>query len=192
MHRVGPAEAFSKATLDRVDFPGAFLLLVATVFLVAALEEAGDPFPWKSAFVVTLLTISGIAWMAFLLWERRVTPLDDPREPVFPWQFVQSRVWIGMLLNALFLGAPWFVAIFQLLQRLEVVNGASSLEAGLRFIPFTLAAPLGSVVAPAIAQKGTIPPIYLVVFASIIQVVGFILLSTLSSSSSVAPAQYGY
>ena len=106
--------------------------------------------------------------MAFLLWERRVTPFDDPREPVFPWRFVQSRVWIGMLLNALFLGGPWFVAIFQLSQRLEVVNGASPLEAGLRFILFTLAAPLESGVAPAIAQKGRIPPIYLVVFASII------------------------
>ena len=88
----------SKATLDRVDFLGAFVLLVATLFLVAALEEAGTHYPWKSAFVITLLTISGILWIAFLLWERRVTLAAKVPEPVFPWRFVQSRVWIGMLL----------------------------------------------------------------------------------------------
>lgn len=190
--RSGLEKAFSRANFHKIDFWGAFMLLIATLFLVAAFEEAGNEYPWRSAFVIILLTISGVTWIAFLLWERRVTLSSDSQEPVFPWRFVQSRIWIGMLLNALFLGAPWFVAIFQLPQRLQVVNSMSPLEAGIRFIPFTLAAPFGSVAAPTIAKARKIAPIYLVVFASVVQVIGFALLSSLPASQSVAAAQYGY
>ena len=35
------------------------MLLVATLFLVAALEEAGNEYPWRSTFVIVLLTILG-------------------------------------------------------------------------------------------------------------------------------------
>ena len=94
--------------------------------------------------------------------------------------------------NALFLGGPWFVTMFQLPQRLQFVNGVSPLEAGIRFIPFTLAAPIGSVLGPLIGKKAKLPLIYLVICASVIQVVGFALLSTLPASEAISRAQYGY
>lgn len=93
-------KAAFRSFLKRVDFPGAIFLLVATLLPVTALEEAGSHFPWKSAFVITLLAVSGLVCVAFLAWERYVTKAKRPREPVFPWRFVQSRVWIGMLLYA--------------------------------------------------------------------------------------------
>ena len=185
------------------------MLLTATTFLVAALQEAGRSFPWKSAFVIAMLIVSGFTWPAFLLWERKVTLTEQEQEPIFPWRFIQSRVWAGMLWyvlflllshsprltnlsNALFLGGPWFVAMFQIPQRFQFVNIISPLQAGIRFIPFTLAAPVGSVVGPMIAKIGKVPPIYLVISASVIQVIGFALLSTLPASQSVSKAQYGY
>ncbi len=87
-------------TLRKVDFPGSFVLLAATIFLVAALEEAGTRFAWRSPFVIVLLTASGLLWIIFLAWERHVTVAESStkREPVFPFRFVQSRVWIGMML----------------------------------------------------------------------------------------------
>lgn len=87
--------------MQRLDLFGAFLLLAATVLLVAALEAADVEYPWRSAFVITLLTVSGLSWVAFFLWERRTTLLARLREPVFPWRFVQSRVLMGMILYAL-------------------------------------------------------------------------------------------
>ncbi|KAJ2971514.1 hypothetical protein NUW58_g9397 [Xylaria curta] len=183
---------FSSDSIKRLDHLGTALLLLATVFLVSALEEAGKHYPWKSAFIITFLIISGLSWIAFFIWERRVTLQGNVREPVFPWRFVQSRVWIGMLLNALFLGAPWFCAAFQLPQRLQIVNSLSPLDAGVRFIPFTLAAPLGTAFAPIVAKMAKIPPIYLVLLAAILQVVGLALISTLPNTREVIPAQYGY
>lgn len=87
-------------SLRKVDFAGSIFLLTATVFLVAVLEEAETEFSWRSPFVIILLTISGILWIIFLVWERKVTAAEPStgRQPVFPFRFVRSRVWVGMML----------------------------------------------------------------------------------------------
>lgn len=91
-----------KQKIQRVDGLGAMLLLVATVLLVAALQEAGLNYPWKSAFIISLLTVSGICWILFIFWEHRVTLYDKIKEPVFPWRFFQSRIWVGMIMCVYF------------------------------------------------------------------------------------------
>ena len=96
--RPNAGRLFTSQSLQRLDVIGASLLLIATVFLVAALEEAGLRSPWKSPFVISLLVISGLGWIIFLFWERRVTLRSGIQEPIFPWRFIQSRVWMGMLL----------------------------------------------------------------------------------------------
>ncbi|TRX97449.1 hypothetical protein FHL15_001727 [Xylaria flabelliformis] len=190
--RPNGGHTLSRASLRRIDYIGTTLLLLSTLSIVAALEEAGLRFPWKSAYVITLLIIAGVGWTVFLLWERRVTLHAKVQEPVFPWRFVQSRVWVGMLLTVFFLGAPFFATNFQLPQRLQIVNGLSPTDAGVRVIPFTLAAPLGSVLAPIVCKVGKVPPIYLVIFAAVVQVIGFSLISTLPYSKTPIAAQYGY
>lgn len=91
-------QVLSKTSLRKLDFLGAGLLLTATLLLITALEEAGVRFAWRSPFVITLLIVSGLLWLAFLAWEFRTTRAEAIQEPVFPWRFVQSRIWIGMLL----------------------------------------------------------------------------------------------
>jgi hypothetical protein len=98
--RSGFGHAFRQFSIQRLDWPGTALLLLSTLSLVAALEEAGLRFPWRSPLVIVLLTFSGFAWIAFFVWERRVTLREESREPIFPWRFARSRVWIGMLLYA--------------------------------------------------------------------------------------------
>ena len=95
------SQILSKSSLRRVDFLGAALLLTATLLVITAVEEAGVRFPWRSPFVIILLTVSGLLWITFLGWEFRVTRAETVQEPVFPWRLVQSRIWIGMLLYVL-------------------------------------------------------------------------------------------
>ncbi|CAG8958366.1 hypothetical protein HYFRA_00011043, partial [Hymenoscyphus fraxineus] len=170
---------WKKGTFWKVDFIGAGVLLVATTFLVAALEEAGQDYAWDSAFVIALLTISGVMWLAFVYWERMHTLRSKKKsEPVFPWRLMTSRVWI--------------VTIFQLPQRFQVVNHATALSAGLRLIPFTVACPFGSAISATIAGKLKVPPLYMVICASCLQIFGFALLSSLPLSIEESRAQYGY
>jgi hypothetical protein len=89
-----------QASMARIDFLGALLLLVATVTLTAAFEEAESRFPWRSAYVITLLTVSGISWLLLLVWERHVTLGPSEREPVLPWRFFQDRRILGLLMYA--------------------------------------------------------------------------------------------
>ncbi|RAK79529.1 MFS general substrate transporter [Aspergillus fijiensis CBS 313.89] len=159
-----------RQTIRKVDMLGSSMLLVATIFLVTALEEANQEFHWSSAFTIALLTISGLMWIAFLLWERRVTLSSECIEPVSPWRFLRNRVWMGMLFT-----------MFQLPQRFQIVNQLTPLQAAVRFIPFTVATPVASV-----------PLIYLVLSASVLQVVSYVLLGIMPESLSIPAAQYGY
>ncbi|KAL4860850.1 major facilitator superfamily domain-containing protein, partial [Aspergillus spectabilis] len=189
---VVPLKESLRQLLRKADILGASMLLVATTLFVTALEEANQGFEWDSAFIITLIVISGLAWILFLTWERRVTLHSEYVEPVFPWRFVQNRVWVAMLLNAICLGAVWFTTMFQLPQRFQIVNQLSPLQAAVRFIPFTLAAPFGSMMAPAVGKIFKVPLVYLVLFASVIQVISYVLLGTLSESLEISASQYGY
>ncbi|KAJ5088461.1 MFS general substrate transporter [Penicillium angulare] len=184
-------QSFTKA-YNRIDIVGAFLLLVATVLLVAGLDEADEKFPWRSAFVITTLTISGILWIVFTLWERRVTLKAELVEPVFPWRFFKNRVWMAMLLNAVFLGMIYFAAIFIIPQRFEIVNRLSPFHAAVRFIPFIVFAPVGSILAPTIGKIFKVPLMYLLIVGCVVQIIAFALLGTLPTDLNITARQYGY
>lgn len=94
-------QLLSKVTIKKVDFVGGALLLLATLSLTAAVEEAGLSHGWRSAFVVALLVVSGVLWILILFWERHITQKSNASgfiEPVFPWRFAESRIFMGMLL----------------------------------------------------------------------------------------------
>ena len=92
--------------------------------------------------------------------------------------------------NALFLGGPWFVAIFQLPQRFQVIHGSSGTMAGVQTMPFTFAAPLGSAIASILAKKG--PAVYVVILSGILQTIGFALLASVPVSTTVPARVYGF
>lgn len=84
--------------LARLDIPGCLLLLLATMSIVAAFQEAGSRFPWGSAYFISLLVVSVLLWLSLVIWERRVTLENATREPVLPWRFLTSRFIVGTLL----------------------------------------------------------------------------------------------
>lgn len=97
-HKPSIKNLFTKEVRSQIDFPGGILLLLATLTVTAGFHEAGSAFPWKSAYVITLLTVSPLLWLALVLWERRVTLADGTRQPVLPWTFLTDRVVMGLLL----------------------------------------------------------------------------------------------
>jgi hypothetical protein len=89
-------------------------------------------------------------------------------------------------------GGPFTVCVIQIPQRFQAVNGMSPLGAGIRLLPFAIASPVGSALAPLLCKKAKIAPIYLSLVGSALQIVGVTLMSTLPSSASITQAQYGY
>ncbi|KAI5927647.1 putative multidrug resistance protein fnx1 [Camillea tinctor] len=181
-----------KPNFGKLDLVGTFLLLLATVSLAAGFEEADSRFPWRSAYVITLLTASGVLWILLLIWERRITLANTIREPVLPWRFFTNRAMIGILSIFFLLGGPLVVTTYQIPQLFQLVYRFSALQAGARVVPFMALWAFGLVIAPNLAGKYKIPPIYIILVGSCIQIVGFALLGTLPLSLDVPSQIYAY
>lgn len=82
--------------------------------------------------------------------------------------------------------------MFILPQRFQLVYGTSGLDAGVRLIPFTAAIPVSSVIASTLAGKLKVPPLYLIIAGSCIQVLGFALIGTLPSTFDIPARIYGF
>lgn len=207
---------FSRQALKRVDFLGATLLLAASLLLITALQEAGIQYQWSSPLIVVLLVFAAVFWIAFAAWEYWISSSTGVIEPVLPWKLVNDRVRIGVILydfslsvfssllsgyqklmgtRSMFLvGFPFTVSVLEIPQRFQAVNNTSPLGAGIRLFGFIIASPLGAGVCSALAGKYQIPIIHIVLFGSSLQVVGFTLLSRVSTSptSGIASSVYGF
>ena len=183
---------FSKESIQRIDFLGAFLLIGANLTLVTALLEASTSYSWSSPVIIALLVVSAILWMIFVAWEWFATKDTTRMEPVFPFRFFHNRYWMGMLLQSAFVGVPFTVLVVDLPQRFQSVNNLSALDAGVRLLPYAMLAPLGSLTSNLIFMRRKAPLPILCAGASF-QLVGLVLLATMpASTGSIPAAQYGY
>ncbi|KAI1330226.1 putative multidrug resistance protein fnx1 [Xylariaceae sp. FL0255] len=128
------------------------------------------------------------------VWERHVTlsNSDSIREPILPWRFLLNRQIMGILLNFALLGGPTVIGMLILPQRYQLVYGLSGLDAGVRLIPFTATIPIGSIFASIMSGKHKVPPVYLLLLGSGLQILGFALIGTLPSTLTVPSRVYGF
>jgi len=82
-------------------------MLVASILLVYALEEAGTQYGWGSVQIVAPLVIAVVCWGAFVQYEillekgkvgKRNEGGSRGAEPIFPMRLLKGRVLVGMLL----------------------------------------------------------------------------------------------
>lgn len=99
-----------------------------------------------------------------------------------------SYVTSGIILQ----GGPLTVTNLQLPQRFQLVGGLSSLDAGVRLIPFGVGLSAGTILSATVAKRSKIPAIYCVMLGAILQIVGYALLATSGSFIAIPPAVYAY
>lgn len=185
-------EKSSTINIRRIDFVGAFLLLAGSVLLVSALEEGGTEYKWKSAVVISLLVVAVSALILFWIWERYQATRETAQESVFPWRMATDRFCMGNLLNSFFVGSAFLAVVINMPQKFQVVLGSSPFQAGYRLLTLTICTPLGSAMAVILTQKLRIPPVYVLLGAAMVQVLGTALLTTVSIHTGSFPAaEYG-
>ncbi|KAF2971311.1 hypothetical protein GQX73_g2265 [Xylaria multiplex] len=184
-------QLISRSTWGRVDILGTIIFIFAVLSFTAGFMGAGADFPWRSPYVITLLVLSGVFWITLLAWERYTTRKNGRREPILPWRFFTNQTIAAILLGCALVGGPFFVTILLLPQKFQLVNELSGLDAGVRLIPFTLASPVGTGLAAMVAGKFAIPPVWLILFGSLLQAAGFAILGTLPSTLSIPSRVYG-
>jgi dipeptide/tripeptide permease len=85
-----------------------------------------------------------------------------------------------------------FVCIAQIPQRFVTVNGLSPLSAAVRLLTYGAFVPFGSGLAGALMGKPRIPPCWIVLAGSVMEVIGIVLLSRLDTSSHIDSTQYAF
>jgi MFS family permease len=135
----------SRGAWQRLD-PVGTLLLGGAVFLGIWGIVHGNDDGWTDPRVLGPLVASALLVPAYLLWARRRS------YAVLPLRLFGSRSFSVSNVIALFFTIGMFGTVFLLAQYLQVVQGYSPLDAGLRTLPWTAApmvvAPIAGLLAP--------------------------------------------
>jgi EmrB/QacA subfamily drug resistance transporter len=122
---------------QRLDLPGVLFVTAGLVALVYACTDAVSS-GWRSGRVIGFLVASGVLLAAFVVREAGTSA------PLLPLRIVLDRNRGGAYLGAAFAIAGMFGAFLFLTYYLQVVLRYSPLQAGLAFLPLTLASQAGS------------------------------------------------
>ncbi|KAF2464006.1 putative efflux pump antibiotic resistance protein [Lindgomyces ingoldianus] len=178
--------------LQRVDVFGLIMLLAGSLLLSAVLLEYSLRNGWSSLGSVLLLIFAIISWIVFLGWEWYIAVGGTKTEALFPWEFMQDRPWMGILLSTFLCGMPFNVLVVFVPQRLQTVSGFSALGAGERLLPYTFSAALGAALAMIMGSKRRLAVVYIFIIGASLQTTGTALLTTLPSTSEWPVRAYGF
>lgn len=156
----------------RFDLPGVILATGALTLLVYACSRAVTD-SWRSATVLAFLAASVMLGSAFVLRETRTS------EPLLPLRIVLDRNRGGANLAVALTISAMFGAFLFLTYYLQVVLRYSPVQAGLAFLPLTLASQAGSwgiaaVLMPRIPARAIMAP------GAVVAALGMVLLSQIS------------
>jgi EmrB/QacA subfamily drug resistance transporter len=161
----------------RIDFEGVLLLIAGVGPLTLALTLGGTEYDWGSATIVGLLSVGATMLVLFGLQERRAAePLIPPslfRNPAFG-----AMTGAGFLVNL----ARWSAIVYLPLY-MQVVQGVSPTNSGLRLLPLVAGVLAASVLSGrTITRLGHYKPF--TVGGTALIVVGFYLFSRLDTATS--------
>jgi MFS family permease len=178
--------------LARVDFFGLLMLLSGSLLLSAVLLEVSLKEGWSAVGSIILLVFAILSWVIFVLWEWYVAVREGRVQPLFPWDFISDRPWMGILVSTFLLGVPFNVLVVFVPQRLQIVSGVSPLGAGERLLPYTFSAAFGAVLAMIMGSKKRLAVVHILIIGAVLQTVGLALLSTLPTTREWPDRAYGF
>ena len=136
----------SRGPATSLDLPGVVLASLGLLGIVYGVVSGNDH-GWTSATVLAPIVIGALLVAGFVAWELRA------RQPMLPMHLFRSRGFTMTNAASLLMFFGMFGSIFLLAQFLQVVQGYSPLEAGLRTLPWTGMPVLIAPVAGALSDR---------------------------------------
>ncbi|KAI0194102.1 major facilitator superfamily transporter [Xylaria flabelliformis] len=174
-----PPKTSEKSRLRRIDFTGVLSLVTFLVFLLLGLNTGGNIVPWTHPLPLTILPLSLVALIFFVVWESRVA------QPVIPVRLLFDRTVFTACMTNLLCCMVQFQAIFYIPLYLQTF-GVSASNAGL----VLLFAPLGVCicsVGSGYIMKKTGRYVGLGILAVSLQLAASIILTTHHQGSPIWP-----
>lgn len=179
-----PPKVSEKSYLTRIDFTGAFSLIVFLVLLLLGLNAGGNLVPWISPLPLTTLPLSLVALVAFIIWESRA------KQPVIPVRLLVDRTVFTACMTNLLCCMTNMMALFYVPIYLQS-RGYSATSSGL----VILFAPIGICicsVGSGLIMKKTGRYLALGILAVTLQLLCVIILTTLNENSPKWPLMIAF
>ena len=180
----------------QLDITGCILLIASTVLIVFSFQQAGirssSSTSWtEPIFLAPLLT--GLLCLSLLfIWEVLVAKYwEDSIATMFPLRLMRRRVYMGYVLSTLIAGFPYFMVMFALPIRMQVVGHKTALMAGISLLPMLGTIAVGSMLGGAINGNRDYKFPTLVV-GTIFMTIGCAALSTLRAEGGLQGGIYGF
>jgi EmrB/QacA subfamily drug resistance transporter len=161
-----------------IDYLGTVLVAAAAASLVLLTTFGGTVYPWASAPII-ILAVAAVVLIAGFIWaEQRAT------EPVLPLTLFRNRVFsltalIGFIVGFALFGVTTYLPLF-----LQVVNGASPTNSGLRLVPMMVGVLATSITSGQVISRWGRYKIFPII-GTALMVVGMFLLSRMNAHTSI-------
>ena len=168
----------------RLDLEGAALLIAWAGLLTLGLTLGGTTYPWGSGKIISIFVVGVTALVFFFLQERRA------EEPIIPPHLFRNSIFscsaaIGFLVACAMFGAIFYLPVF-----LQVVQGATATDSGLKLLPL-----MGGLLVASIGSGRVISSIgryrHFPIAGTALIGVGMWLLSRISASTSYRSVSVG-
>jgi EmrB/QacA subfamily drug resistance transporter len=167
----------------RVDWAGLATFSTALFLLVLALLR-GNVEGWGSGLIVGLFAGAAVLLAAFVAIERRVS------EPMLPLELFRRPAFTGVQLAAFAVSGSMFALFLYLTLYLQNYLGYSPFEAGLRYLPITVASFFAAPVAGALL--GRVQARFILAGGLAMTGVGLLLMGGLSAGSEWTSLLLGF
>ncbi|ONI82838.1 MFS transporter [Actinosynnema sp. ALI-1.44] len=162
----------------KVDYLGAFLIMLGVSTLLVWTSLAGHQFDWLSGWSFFLVG-AGVVVLALAVWvESRVA------EPIVPLSIFRNRTVTLTTIVSFLVGVAMFGGTVFLSQYFQLSLGKSPTVAGLMGLPMIFGLLVSSTVSGQLISKTGKWKVYLVL-GGILMVVGFALLATIDRNTSI-------
>ncbi|WP_028635734.1 DHA2 family efflux MFS transporter permease subunit [Nocardioides sp. URHA0032] len=169
----------SRGTWQRLDVAGV-LMLGGAVFLGVWGIVHGNDDGWSDPRVLVPLVVAALLLPAYVLWAR------GRSYAVLPLRLFSSRNFSVANVIALFFTIGMFGTVFLLAQYLQIVQGYTPLEAGVRTLPWTAAPMVVAPIAGALAPRVGLRP--LLSIGLVMQTASLVWFAVLTETGAAYPA----
>ncbi|KAK4244994.1 drug resistance transporter EmrB/QacA subfamily [Corynascus novoguineensis] len=166
--------------------PGALAILIIAIFLPASKADSDSTF---TARLRAKFSRRATRRVDFIYLERT----GATQEPIFQMGLLKNRQLASMILTTFLIGFPFVTILFIIPQHAQAVYGLSPVQASLTVLPFLLTSPVATAASGVLTSNFNVPPSYLILVGSVIQVIGVgLAISIPLTGDSVSARQYGY
>ncbi|KAE8450205.1 hypothetical protein EG329_006986 [Mollisiaceae sp. DMI_Dod_QoI] len=134
--------------IKHLDLPGLLFFIPSVIMLLLAVQWGGTKYAWKSATVVGLFIGFGLTMLLFAAWQWRQQ--DEASIP--PRIIGQRSILSAIAIVFLGMGSVQLIAYY-IPMYFQVIQGASPVHSGIRFLPSVLSNFVMSILAGALVTK---------------------------------------